>query len=242
MKWYLAIPVPQGGSLYWPLAMWLEGLSKVFAPGYYRDTVEGGPIEHNRNAICHRFLETDADVLWMVDSDMDPRLDDFEQGGAFLMKEAMERDDIDILSGISFRIGGKEQGPTPCVQTLKDRQDVSDRVFARPPGLYEMQGISTGGACIAIKRHVIEKFKEELTPWFLSHFEMENPDRLGVLRLSEDIHFIRESQRLGFRFWIDTRIQWGHLKKMDLRDELVRAKELVARATEDARKPEEVAV
>ena len=242
MKLYLAIPVPAGGSFYWPLAMWLESLPIFFSNnkwGYYRDTVEGGPIAHNRNSICHRFLDTDADVLWMVDSDMNPSVEGLDYGGVGLITEAMDRDDVDIVSGVSFRIGEDKNGPVPCVNSFEGetgearKRDVMERIFSAPPGLHEVNGISTGGACLAIKRHVVEDFYEREVAWFLDHYHTSKK-KLGNLLLSEDLHFITKAQEFGHRFWVDTRIVWGHVKRMDLRDELERAKELMARATQEA--------
>lgn len=227
-KWYVAIPADKEENPVWPMVIWLLGLPQHL-PGYCLDPCFGSPVDANRNAIVRRFLKSGADYLWMVDQDMDPFNPYSVNGGVDLVKEAMARDDVDILSGISFRIGESDNGPVPCVSG-KDRDHVIETVFSQEPGLHEMEGIATGGACLVVKRHVLMDFLKRKTVWFKNHLNERDAHLFGSLELSEDLHFVRNAQEFGHRFWVDTRIQWGHLKRLDLRDELKRTKTLLEEA------------
>ena len=227
-KFYLAMPVEVNGPVSCHMAAWLIRLGCYFGDKVCIDFGYGNDVAHVRNMLVHRFLRsTDCDVLWFADSDMDPRLGgDGDNGGITLMREAMERDDVDVCSGVSFRWGGKD-GPIPCVGHRDGRNTVLDKLFGAKPGLHRIKGLTTGGACIAIKRHVLENFLENKKVWFQFNLESEDPRAWGLLQSSEDIHFIRTAEELGHKVWIDTRIQWGHIKPLDMREELERSKRLI---------------
>lgn len=228
MKWLIAIPVSTRGSICWPLVRWLLSLPSHFERGKLCiDICEGGPVAVNRNAIVRRFLATDFDVLGQIDCDMDPHMEDISYGGIELIKDAIALDDVDVFSGISFRFGEDGNGPVPCVRGERGREDVMERVFDAEPGLHRMDDISTGGACLFAKRHVLEDFRERRVPWFKTNIEEEDRDRLGALVLSEDLHFIRNASGFGHRFWVDTRVVWGHIKSQDMRDELKRTRKIL---------------
>lgn len=227
-KFYVAMPVEINGPVVCHMAAWLVRLGCYFGDRVGIDFGYGNDVAHVRNMLIHRFLKDKSyDVIWFVDSDMDPRLGgDRDNGGITYFREAMERDDVDVLSGVSFRWGGKD-GPIPCVVHRDGLNAVRDRIFGLEPGLHQVKDIVTGGACIAVKRHVLVDFLKHRKLWFRFNLEDEDPRRWGLLRSSEDVHFIRTAEELGHRVWIDTRVQWGHIKPLDMRDELERSRRLL---------------
>lgn len=234
LKFYVAMPLEIHGPVVCHMTHWLMRLP-AFIGSFALDTGHGNDVPAVRNLLVHRFLRSDADVLWFVDSDMDPRLGSNEadiHGGAPFIREAMERDDVDIVSGISFRIGGK--GPSLCLHDAKGKLHVHENVLAsKTRGLIDGADLMTGGACLAIRRRVLEGFLEKKRVWFKNHLEEEDPRQFGLLRQSEDFHFIATAKELGYRFWVDTRVVWGHIKPRDLREELWMAEELIAQAKAD---------
>ena len=231
MKILLVIPIPRHGSIYGRLAGWLLRLPQWIG----KHSVDVSIAEQSsdqatvRNGISRFFLnKTDADVVWMVDSDMNPFSPDLPDGGVERMLDALERDDTDIVSGLSFRLNN-EGSPVPCVTEFGgDRDRVLSDIFARENrGLFEARGFSTGGACLAIKRHVIEAFAKDQEPPFVHTFKRKCED-WGRTDCGEDTWFVREAQKRGFRFWVDRQLVWGHIKVGDLRDELERMADLIA--------------
>lgn len=229
-KCYVAVPHEENAPIVAPLVWWLLRLPSFFEPGCLGfDTVPGGEfkVSSARNRIVRRFLATDYEWLWMADSDMHPWVQGLKQNpaAAQFAIEAMERDDVDILTGFFLRMG--EKGPVPSVSSRHGRDHVLKNVFGRPPGLHEVHGLTAGGACLCVKRHVFETMLEKRVLWFRDEWNETDPEKWGDILTSEDTWFFYQAQELGFRIWIDTRLSWGHIKPMDMRDELRRARKLV---------------
>lgn len=240
-KCYFAIPHEENAPIAAPLAWWLIQLPYSFRYGHlFIDTHPGGDykVSSARNAITRRFLAKKDphvfDWLWMADSDMHPWVQGLRPApdGVQHVVAAMERDDVDVLTGFFLRMG--ELGPVPSVASRHGRDDVVRNVFSRPPGLHEVHGLTSGGACLAAKRHVFERMLEKRVLWFRDEWEDEDPENWGALKTSEDTWFFYQAQELGFRIWIDTRLAWGHIKPMDMRDELRRSRDLIGRVTAGA--------
>lgn len=231
-KCYLAIPHEENGPIVAPLHFWTLNLPRFFKPGNLLvDDTPGGEykVSSARAAIVRRFLKTECDWLWMVDADMDPWVNGLKPNpaGVPLVIEAMERDDVDVLTGFFFRMGGEDKGPIPSVAHRNGRDTVMREVFAKPPGLHHVPGLTAGGACLAVKRHVFEDFLAKKVLWFRDEWEESDPENWNALRTSEDTWFFYNAQELGHRIWIDTRLAWGHIKPIDMRDEARRARRLV---------------
>jgi hypothetical protein len=232
MKLIIAVPIPRHGSIYGRLANWLLRLPQWIGKDHEVIAVlpeQSADHATVRNNIIRGVLEqTDADVLWFVDSDMAPFSPDLPDGGVSLMLSALERDDVDIVSGLSYRFNS-EGAPVPCVTEFEGNRDrVLAEVFAKEDlGLFEAKGFSTGGACLAIKRPVLEAYAADQDPPFI-YTHKRKCGKWGQTDCSEDTYFIRESQKRGFRFWVDRRLVWGHIKVGDMREELERAADLVA--------------
>lgn len=228
-KFYIAIPVEVNGSVSCHMNAWLLNLPRSFGHGgFYIAQMPGNDVAHVRNRIVRDFLASDADVLWMVDSDMNPSLGDGSfHGGVPYVRDAMDRDDVDVVTGLSFRI--TPEGPMPVVSSSKGRKHALD-FFKGESGLREARGVSAGGACLAIKRNVLEGFLDRKTVWFKTVLEEDDPRRFGDLKCGEDVWFFRKAEELGYRVWVDTRVCWGHMKMLDLRDELNRTEKLLKKA------------
>ena len=230
-KCYMAVPHEENGPFVAPLVWWLLRLPSFFEPGHLGfDSTPSGDfkVSSARNRIVRRFLATQYDWLWMADADMHPWVQGLVQTphGAQLVVEAMERDDVDVLTGFFLRMG--DEGPVPSVSSVHGRDHVLKGIFGKPPGLHEVHGLKAGGACLAVKRHVYERFLEKRVLWFRDEWNDKDPEKWGDILTSEDTWFFYHAQELGFRLWIDTRLAWGHIKPTDMRDELRRSRKLVA--------------
>jgi hypothetical protein len=227
---FLSIPHEAHAPIVSDLVWWLVTLPNHFRGGQCLvDCVPSGEYGAAvaRNTIVRRFLSTNCDWLWMVDSDMHPGIHGELDGGTRWVIEAMERDDVDVLTGFFFRMS--EKGPVPSVSTSRSRDYLDRAVFGKPPGLHQVDDLRAGGACLAIKRRVVETMLEKRVLWFKDVLEETDPEKWGDILISEDVWFFNESQRLGFKTWIDTRLVWGHVKPLDMRDELERTNERVGR-------------
>jgi GT2 family glycosyltransferase len=74
-------------------------------------------------------------------------------------------------------------------------------------GLFETD--STGGACLAIRRDVLEKMKK---PYFKFEYDEETRNR----DFGEDFYFCREAKRLGYPIFVDTDVIFDHIKELSM--------------------------
>jgi protein-L-isoaspartate O-methyltransferase len=153
------------------------------------------PISISRNLIVKHFLNTDADYLFFVDSDIS--LPD----NAFQLFEA----DKDIISG--FYPLWVMNTMVPCL--LRENTPDNLSFLARWKWDTLEQYDAAGAGCLLIKRKVLEKIPP---PWFDIEFDEE---RIGIEH-GEDIWFCRNAKKYGFEIWGDTGVRCGHQKSVDL--------------------------
>jgi len=179
---------------------WMEG----GAYNIYLDLPAEKPIEHNRNSIVKRFLETDFDYLMMLDCDIIPpaniwKLVDFDK---------------DIIGGLCFAY--KQNRVIPLA--LKKHPETEGeakwkyRTFIRKDiigGLTEVDAIGTG--CIIIKREVLEHPK--MKPPFVNYY-----DKDGLRIEGLDLSFCRRAQKLGFKIYCHLDYPCSHWCDMDLKE------------------------
>lgn len=230
MKWIVGVPHEQHGPINSALCRYLGNLPRHFkdedgfATLYWPDGQF--KVSAARNNLARFFVDkTDADVLWQIDSDMDPHVEGLEGDGVPLLVEAMKRDDVDILTGFFFRMGG--EGPVPSLNHWPEGKKFLTSLFRRPPGLHEAKGLRAGGSCLLVKRHVFEDMREKGHLWFRDEWEDQDKENWGKLKSSEDTWFFHYAQECGHKVWIDTRIVWGHIKPLDMRDELRRTNRIL---------------
>ena len=170
----------------------------------YLDLPAEKPIEHNRNSIVKRFLETDFDYLMMLDCDIIPpaniwKLVDFDK---------------DVIGGLCFAY--KQNRVIPLA--LKKHPETEGeakwkyRTFTRKDiigGLTEVDAIGTG--CIIIARRVLEYPK--MKPAFVNYY-----DKDGLRIEGLDLSFCRRAQELGFKIYVHFDYPCSHYCDMDLKE------------------------
>jgi len=154
------------------------------------------PIDYNRNCIVDKFLETDCEILFMLDSDMiiDKHLLD------------MIKPDYDVVSAVTFSC--KKGIPYPLIMKLsqdgKSYQPMFDPVDELTE-YTEVDGIGTG--CIYIRRNVFDKIQK---PYFRFQYAED-----GHIELGEDYAFSAKVKKSGVKLYVATKFIVGHSKTFD---------------------------
>ena len=155
---------------------------------------EARPIDYNRNIIVDKFLNSDCEILFMMDSDMviDENILD------------MIHPDYDVVSAVVFTT--KNGIPYPII--MKDHDgayvpmaDPSDEIEPYT----KVDGIGTG--CIYIRRSVFEKIDR---PFFRFQY-----DASGGITLGEDYFFSKKIKAAGISPYVATEFIVGHYKTFD---------------------------
>lgn len=144
-------------------------------------------ISPARNLLARAAIEHDAQFLMFIDSDM-------VFNGQSLMRLMQRACDpnISIIGGLAF----KRNAPfEPCIMNRRKNKWKYCQI-PDPPGLYELDAI--GMAFTLIKTEVFKHLKK---PWFY-------PDKEG---LREDLNFCFDAKKAGYRVFVDSTIQVGHL-------------------------------
>ena len=164
------------------------------------------PLDAARNHCVKKFLETDADFLWFIDSDIVPPLD-------ALHNLAQTNKDATGAVCFSMKVENGDYFPIPI--TLRYNQDKQYVVYYGQ-GIEEID--ATGSACLMFKRKVFETIEK---PYEFLYY----PD--GTLKLECDFYLCQKIQKAGFKLFIDFGILCDHQKKVsikDIQDYLVRTK------------------
>lgn len=221
MKVVFSIPVEPNGSINARLAEFL--LYSCTHPELYgKDVQVGAMIVHDkptascRNQQVKKFLETDADAVLFIDSDMAPTVEAVQR-----LFEQIEREDIDVISGLALQ--QTKGGPMPVLYKFDGEGARLDGTLmnADPEqGPYEMVEGGTGAACLFCKRAALERFKEEGVVWFKDLlFEVPSHPKFGRRQYGHDAYFFKKCHDFGLRCWIDVGAYIGHVKPGDLLDE-----------------------
>lgn len=191
------LAVPTRGSVRCETVTQLEAI---------RDSVDGmRPILYQqgnvsvavtRNAIVKRFLETDAEVLVMIDDDVAPPQS--------LLTDLLPLTDGFGCVGIPYTLVRNGEYTLSVLQDVDE--EVARRVWPRY-GLTDVDVIGTG--CVAIAREVFERFDGP-------------PFRLGYTSdgemIGEDLLFCRDLRAMGWRvgcMWTGTTFA-EHIREVQL--------------------------
>ena len=163
-----------------------------------------------RNDLVRQFLtRTDADWLFMVDSDMTFAPDVVEQ----LLARA-DPEHAPVVGGLCFGLIGAGQ-MAPVLYELTERDDGSAAIV-RPqvwPADTLLPVFATGAACLLIHRDVLIKMAGQrfsaAYPWF-------QESEIGEVPVSEDITFCWRVGQLGYPVHVDTAVHVGHVKHREL--------------------------
>ena len=196
-----------------PLMMWIQSLDfktvdiacpyffKIFLPSDHQ------PIEYARNQCVRAFL---ADPywkkLWFIDSDMNPPFN------------ALDLLDYDapIVSGLTYiwhgeqwKDDGSYRAPYMKINAFDYQPETDDFKSKLPPHdarVFECDAV--GSACVVIRRDVLEDMPE---PWYRTP-----RDPYGRTLRSEDLDFGLRAMRRGYKTLYVPKVQFGHLKEVDL--------------------------
>lgn len=158
----------------------------------------GSQIDHVRSFLANRFLETDHNRLFWIDSDMEWSPDQFMRLLALSM--------VHPIVGCTYSAKRDEE---PKFQVDFDSPLVPDRV-----GCIEMKGFGLGFT--VCHREVIEKLAEmspKCTMDGKDYFPMTFRTGIGddgVYR-SEDMHFFHDCRNLGYKVMLDPMTDLGHV-------------------------------
>lgn len=154
---------------------------------------ESGPyITDGRNRQAEVFLNTSAEWLLMLDTDMTfppdliPRL---------LANATPSR----IVGGLCFAYNGRIRDAQPTMWDEDGR-----RIESWTPGALVPVGF-TGGACLMVNRRILEQMPR---PWF------RNADMPNGGHLDQDQVFCAQVRQAGHSIAVDTSLQIGHCKRI----------------------------
>jgi hypothetical protein len=164
-----------------------------------------GIIQDGRNAVFTDFLNSKANKLFWIDSDMVWEVDDFLKMLALSTKKEV------ICSAYSAKIS-----TTPTFQ-----MDYDLPFKVEDYGLISVKGLGLGFSII--DREVCEKLAAQ-SPRYISH-ERELVDLFRVdiadgHRRTEDMAFFSDIRDLGYKVWVDPSIELGHIGELEWRGRL----------------------
>lgn len=167
--------------------------------------VSGANISKARNELVAWFLdETDGEWLWFIDTDMV-----FEPDTLPRLLCAAQVAGADVIGGLCCMVDDND-GPIPTIYQLGNfgAGEITRVVFDFEENSV-MQVAATGGACLLVKREVLEtiraKTPENPYPWFCETVINGN-------WVSEDIHFCLLANSCGHPVFVDCTTQIGHAK------------------------------
>lgn len=165
----------------------------------------GSLIYTSRNDLATQAIQMDMDYVFWLDSDMVFRPDTLVR-----MMDTLQRNDIDILTGLYFR------RVPPYTPTLFDKLDIRRNICSWtefheiPEGLFEVGGCGFG--CVLMKTDVFLDVQSK-------HGNMFAP----ISNNGEDIAFCWRARDCGFKIWCDPSVICGHVGYSVVDDKFFRA-------------------
>lgn len=162
--------------------------------------VGGSIVTHSRNALIHRFMETDYSRMFCVDSDISWKAADFLKLLALSAK-------MDVVCGA---YPTKSDNPVFFIRT-----DTPDGIVeSNEYGCLPIKGIGLGFTVIS--RKVIEELCSK-APKRIFPFSKEPVPRVfrldeeGIEARGEDMAFFADIRELGYPVYLDPAISLGHI-------------------------------
>jgi len=200
--------------------------ARILRPnGMYLRKVAGTMgVAEGRNEIARAFLATDAEWLWMVDTDMGFGPDTVDR-----LVASAEANHVKVLGGLAFALKADTSAVAThygvvhrIVPTLYSMDEVVDtgEVGFRPMADYKPDAFQevagTGAACLLIHRRVLETLgPDPFRPLVIRGAGGNGTDR----PFSEDLSFCLRVTAAGIRIGVDTSIKTTHYKGAQFLDE-----------------------
>ena len=177
-----------------------------------------------RNEAAARFLKTDAEWLFWVDTDMGFAPDTVDR-----LLAAADPVDRPIVGALCFAqreihpdgMSGYRVRAAPTIYDwvkVGDKQGFLNRQTYEPDALTRCSG--TGSAAILIHRSVFERIADKYGPTWYNRAPEAQPDADGMQRmLGEDLSFCMRAGTVGIPVHVHTGIKTTHLKNVWLAED-----------------------
>lgn len=175
------------------------------------------PQELARNNLCQRCLDSDAEVLLMIDDDM-------IVDGTVL--DLLTTPDYDIVAPLQYMYlpenhEKKRAVPSTVPCAFNFDRDAPEGQQIRPvlptPGQMITDVEAVGSGCMAIKRKVLEDPRMQIEPGLDPPAFFQNQYLANGIRIRGlDIDFCKRATELGYRIRTNWTVQVGHYKKCNL--------------------------
>jgi hypothetical protein len=172
------------------------------------------PVEYQRNEMVRIFLESDADYLWFVDSDVLPTENSVE-----LLKQLGK---AECVAGIYPILSlPKDKSPEMVWSFYEARDNLFTEFKDKSITNRVMEADAAGTGCMLLSRKLLSDKRLNLAPT-LSPPAIFHTPRLanGKVGGTEDMNFCGRIRKLGYKILVDTSVRWGHMKFGDLNNVL----------------------
>lgn len=200
-KIYIAFPVAMSGNIN------VQILNFLFQVMTDYDIVVGcemgNQIAHNRNKLIERFLKTNIEWIFFIDTDTVPPINALD----------MTKHKLDICSGYYYQwINHQDINKRELMPLIFEKVEKGYKPFkGRPTKIKNVvEADGAGAGCLLINRRVFANIER---PYFLTPH-----DEKGFTTSTEDIYFFKKIQKAGYKLYIDTSIVADHVKTVNLTD------------------------
>lgn len=196
-KVYIAFPIAMSGNIN------VQIMNFLFQSMNSYDMIigceRGHDIAHNRNKLVERFLKTNIEWIFFIDTDTVPPLNALD----------MTKHKLDICSGYYYQWIEKSKQLVPLIFKRVENKYRCDP--GRPTKIKNVvEADGAGAGCLLINRKVFTGIER---PYFLTPY-----DEKGFTTCTEDIYFFRKIIEEGYKLHIDTSIVASHVKTVNLTD------------------------
>lgn len=177
--------------------------------------VGAGELVVGRNAVAQAFLDSEADWLFMVDSDMG-----FAETTVDDLIDAADPKDRPVVGGLAFACKSDGSGPfharryrpTPTLYRMAEADGDHGFIpwFDYPRGeLVEVD--ATGAACLLVHRSAFERIAEAHGPTWFNRIPKPNAP-VGSAPFGEDMSFCLRVKACDMPLYVHTGVQTTHDK------------------------------
>lgn len=186
---------------------------------YLRDLAGSMGIASARNNIARAFLdETDAEWLFMVDSDMG-----FEAGTVNSLIASAQTGGFEVMGALAFALKRRLLNPNPLnvemsrlCPTVYQLVETEDEVGFAPVFDYPRDQVvqvgGTGAACVMIHRGVLARIRAVYGDAWFDPITHPTGFKGKPRTFSEDLSFCVRVAGVGGKIGVDTAVKTGHAK------------------------------